>query len=159
MLDIQSINAISGILAAIGVLVGVVFAILELRNLVESRQTDIVTRIYSRTSSREHQEAWEKVRDREITNYNDYKKNYGFVEVNMICNVYDQVGVLLRRKLVDASLVQDLFGTLIKARWTKFKPLIEDGRKHLGQPDIFNSFEYLYNELQNREQRLQQIQQ
>jgi len=149
------ITSISAMVAAIGVIVGVVFAILELRNLVEARQTDIVTRISSRLSSREHQEAWEKVRDRDITNYNDYKKNYGFVEVNMLCNVYDQVGVLLRRKLIDASLVHALFGTIIMSRWTKFKPLIENGRKHHNQPDIFINFEYLYNEQQKRRQTLQ----
>jgi hypothetical protein len=45
MVDILSmvdLTSISAILAAIGVLVGVVFAILELRNLVKTGRTDLV---------------------------------------------------------------------------------------------------------------------
>lgn len=39
MLDIPSILAI---VAAVGVLIGVVLAVLELRNLVRQRQTDLI---------------------------------------------------------------------------------------------------------------------
>lgn len=65
MIDLSSINAVSGILAAIGVLVGVIFAVLELRNLVKTRQTDLVVRLYSTFGSKELQEAWEKIKTRE----------------------------------------------------------------------------------------------
>ncbi len=42
MLDIASISAV---VAAGGVIVGVVFAVLELRNLVKTRQTDLALRL------------------------------------------------------------------------------------------------------------------
>jgi len=44
MLDIPSISVM---VAAAGVIVGVVFTVLELRNLIKQRQTDLVTRLYS----------------------------------------------------------------------------------------------------------------
>ena len=44
MLDIPSISAV---VAGIGVIVGVVFAILQLRDLVKTRQTDLFMRLYS----------------------------------------------------------------------------------------------------------------
>ena len=43
MLDIPSISAI---VAAIGVIIGVVFTVLEPRNLVKTRQTDLMIRLY-----------------------------------------------------------------------------------------------------------------
>jgi hypothetical protein len=52
MLDIPSISAI---VAGVGVLVGVAFTYLEVRNLVRTRQTDLVLRLYSAFGSEELQ--------------------------------------------------------------------------------------------------------
>jgi hypothetical protein len=68
---------ISAIVAAAGVLVGVVFTVMELRNLVKQRQIDLVNRIYSSLSTREYLEAWEEFRSREITDLNEYGKEHG----------------------------------------------------------------------------------
>jgi len=43
--------------------------------------------------------------------------------------------------------------------WEKSKPVFEGARKQYDQPKWAECFEYLYNEMQKREQRLQQIQQ
>jgi len=157
MLDIPSISAI---VAAVGVLVGVTFAYLEIRSLVKTRKTDLVTSIYSSVSTREYLEAWEKFRDREITDLNGYKKEYGFVELNMVMTRLDQIGALLRRKLIDVELVQDLFGPTVISIWEKLKPLFEEEERRLGKPHVWKAVEYLYNEMQKYyEPRLQQTQQ
>ena len=157
MVDILSmvdLTSISAMLAAIGVFVGVVFAILELRDLVRTRQTDLVTSIYSTVSTREYLEAWEKFRDREITDLNEYKKKHGLIELNIVMTRYDQIGALLRRKLIDVELVQDLFGPTAISIWEKLKkPILED-EKRLGKPHVWKAVEYLYNEMQKREQQL-----
>jgi hypothetical protein len=153
MLDIQSISTV---IAATSVVVGVVFAVLQLRGLVKTRQTDILVGIYSAyLSNKENWESWEKVRDRKATSYSDYKKKYGFVEVNQICSLYEQVGVLLKRKLVDINLVQDLFGEDVERVWKMFKPIIYGSRKTMKTMHWGKSFEYLYNEMKKREQTLQ----
>jgi hypothetical protein len=54
MLDIPFI---SGIMAVAGVIVGVVFTVLELRNLVKQRQTDVVIRLSSFLDDKEIAEA------------------------------------------------------------------------------------------------------
>jgi len=54
MLDIASI---SGIVTAISVIVGVVFAVLQLRDLVRTRQTEIVNSLYSSVRTKEYLEA------------------------------------------------------------------------------------------------------
>jgi hypothetical protein len=40
---------------------------------------------------------------------------------------------------------------------TKIMPIIEEGRKRYDLPRIWTNFEYLYNEMQKREQKLQQF--
>ena len=153
MLDIPSIT---GIVAAIGVIVGVVFAVVELRNLVKARQTDVVTGLYSIMSSKEFMEAWEKVRNRgEIKDVAKYRKKYGFVEVNILYMIWMELGVLAYKKLVDINLVYDLFSGPIKAVWSWLKFAIEDTRKEYNQPQYGWAIEYLYDEMQKREQRLQ----
>jgi hypothetical protein len=60
-----SITEISAIVAAAGVLVGVVFTVLQLRDLVKTRQTDLIMRLYSRFGSERFQKTWEEVMGRE----------------------------------------------------------------------------------------------
>ena len=68
---------------------------------------------------------------------------------------FEGIGVLLRRKLVNVKLVQHLFFLPVKVTWEKMKPVIEGVRKQFNLPTTFASFEYLYNEMQKREQPLQ----
>ena len=156
MLDIPSISAV---VAATGVLVGVVFTAMELRNLVKTRQTDLVIGLYSTMGSKEMLETWEKIKTREYKDFNAYIKEYGLSEVHEVGVFYEGIGVLLRRELIDISLVDDLFSIPIKSVWEKLKPIVEWQRKQSGRPQYYEWFEYLYNEMQKREQSLQQIQQ
>jgi len=148
MLDIPSIT---GIVAAIGVIVGVVFTVLQLRDLVKTRQTDLVVRLYSTMGSREFQDAWAKFMAREFKDYNDYEKKYGWVEAYQVGIFFEGIGVLLHRKLIDIGLVDDLFTSPTKMSWEKMKPLAEAFRKLFNLPHMGEYFEYLYNEMQKRE--------
>jgi hypothetical protein len=153
MLDIPSISAI---IAAVGVLIGVVLTVLEVRNLVETRQTDLVIRLYSTFGSEELQDAWEKTQTREYKDFNAYRSEYGLREVNEVGWFFEGVGVLLHRKLIDIRLVDDLFSSPVKRAWERLKPIAEGERNQTNRPQIWEWFEYLYNEMQKREQNLQQ---
>jgi len=159
MLDIPSISAI---VAAAGVIVGVVFAVLELRNLVRARQTDLVMRLYSTYSSKEFWEAYTKFMMMEFEDFDDYKKKYaptGFPEkpeaiaFATVSVFFNGVGILLYMKLIDFNLVARLFPTAPIYTWEKMKPLIDGFRKEF-HPQLYAEYEYLYNEMKKREQRL-----
>jgi len=159
-LDIPSISAI---IAAVGVIIGVAFAILQLRDLVKTRKTDLVIRLYSTYGSREFQEAWVETLRLEFKDYHDYLKKYGatsekpvYTSVNMVAAFFEGIGILLQRKLIDIALVDDLSSSDIILTWHKMKPLVEGWRKHFNRPQISEWFEYLYNEMQKREQALTQ---
>jgi hypothetical protein len=156
VIQILDIPSISAIIAAVGVLIGVVLTVLEVRNLVETRQTDLVIRLYSTFGSEDLQGAWEKTQTREYKDFNAYRSEYGLREVNEVGWFFEGVGVLLHRKLVDIRLVDDLFSSPVKRAWERLKPIAEGERNQTKRPQIWEWFEYLYNEMQKREQNLQQ---
>jgi len=156
-LDIPSISAV---VAAIGVIIGVTLAYLEVRTLSKQRQTDLVMKLYSTFGSKEFLEARKTVMDLKFQDYSDYVKKYGqfgrFEAVSEVCMFFEGIGVLLNRKLLDISLVDDLFSPIsIKIIWEKMRPVVEGWRNQFNDPDTLEWFETLYNELQKREQRPQ----
>jgi len=149
------VTEISAMVAAAGVLIGVAYYILDMRNQTRLRQTDLIIRLYSFIANREFLEAWEKVRDREFKDTDDYQKKYGsLVELNLVYTVYQEFGMLLQRKLIGTALIEDLVGRrTVVLVYEKLKAFHEDvTRYRLGIES--SSFDYLYNEMKKREQKL-----
>jgi len=149
MVDITEISAM---VAAAGVLVGVVWYILDMKNQTRLRQTDLVMRLYAVFATEKFQkEMFTLMTDTEINDYNTFRKKYA---VNMAPTglFFHEVGVLLSKKLADIGLISNLFGPLAIGLWEKSKPITEDARKQLNSPGFGSGFEYLYKELQKRQQ-------
>ena len=161
MLDIPSISAV---LAAAGVLVGVAYYILDVRNQAMIRKTELITRLYSHLYGSEAlQRARKKVNSITYEDYDDFVKKYGApnseepipMAISFLLYVFEEAGVLLSKKLVDIDLIDQLMGEMILRTWTNLMPLIKEARKRLNRPRVWTKFENLYNELQKREQTLQ----
>jgi hypothetical protein len=156
MVDITEISAI---VAAAGVLVGVILTVLELRHLAKSRRTDSYWRIMSSFNNKEHLEALDKVLSLEFKNYDDFTRKYGnffsgkcevAVPFAMVCDLYEATGLLLHNGLLEYEIASE-FPVILT--WEKVKPIVEGLRKELRSPQYYNRFEYLYNEIKKREQR------
>lgn len=99
----------------------------------------------------------------EIKDYDDFVKKYGpilsdspaQIALTTVGNFFNEVGILLHRRLMDIGLATDLFTYGAAMIWEKMKPLVEGIRKELNQPEAAKWFEYLYNEMKKREQTLQ----
>ncbi len=161
MLDIQSISVV---VAAIGVLVGVALAILELRNISKTRQMQLVMNIYSLYTTRQFTDAWENLRTRETKDYDGYVKKHGLTDFMQVVSLFEGLGFLVHKGFLDIDLVRELMSESTKMAWEKAGPMIEDARKRLNQRKsgeyipVCQWWEHLYNELQKREQTLQQTQ-
>ena len=142
--------------AAAGVTIGAVYYILQIRNQTKVRQTDLVMRLYSTFGSKEFQGSWKRIESSEFRNYDEYVKKYGTEDYVQCAVFYEGIGVLLQKRLIDINLVDALFSAPLKFMYEKMKPLIEDNRKQFRDPRVFEYFEYLYNEMKKREQKLQQ---
>ena len=148
MVDVYQVSAV---LAAVGVLVGVVYYILDMRNQTRIRQIDLVLRLSSTLDSKEFAEAFTKIVSSNAKTADELRKECFPAELIMIGNFYERTGALLKRRLADPSLIADILA--VSEIWEKIRPWVMDVRQKTNDPYLFESFEYLYNEMKKREQR------
>jgi len=166
MVDIQTISIA---IASASVVAGVVYYSLQIRhqNLqiqqqTKMRQTDLYWRLLSTFNSKEYVEAFLKVVNLEFKDYNEFAKKYGSafsetpvqVALGMVCNLFEATGSLLYRHLIDVETVSHMLP--VSYTWEKVKPIVDGMRKELNVSPLYEWFEYLYDEMQKREQQLQQ---
>ena len=147
VVDIQTVSIA---IASAGVFAAAVYYIFQIRHQNKMRQTDLVMKLYSQFNSLEFQKIWYEVLKREAKDYYDYEKKYGWAEATTLGLFFEGIGILLRRKLIDIELVDDMFTTPIKWTWEKMKDITLEWRKVRNQPEILEWFEYLYNEMKKR---------
>ena len=158
MVDITEISAV---VAAVGVLVGVVLTFAEFRRQTKIRQTDLVWRMSQILYANDYRDAILKVLNLDFKDYEDFTKKYGpylsdsptMKALTKINALYEGLGSLVRRKLIDFELVYAVYDQPCRRAWEKVKPIIEGYRKASNLPQYLWEFEYLYNEMKKREQR------
>ena len=64
----------------------------------------------------------------------------------------DGIGLLVKQKLIDIRLVEELMGDQIIRYWDRMVPIVENARRRWNIPYVFISMEYLYHELQHQQQ-------
>ena len=157
------ITEISTIVAAAGVLAGVVYYILAMRHQTRIRNTDLIVRInpWFNISPKELLENANILLALDYKDYDDFVKKYGSLysgkpvanSVRLLLNWGDGIGMLLKRNLVDIDIVVDSYGGIVPAFYEKVKPLVEGYRKDTRNPHHYERLEHLYNEVKKREQR------
>lgn len=145
------IPSISAIVAAAGVIIGIVFTYLQLRNLARTRRTELRWRILQSINSKEFLEAAMKVMDVEFKDQKDFEKKYGFdlrIEMALVLNLFDGIGELLRKGLADYETVSSM---PVVVMWEKLIPFVEGARKAYNDPSWWANFQYFYNEAKKRQ--------
>jgi hypothetical protein len=160
MVDIYEISAL---VAAAGVLIGVVYYILDMKHQRQVTQTDLLVKVspWLNISSSELQTAVVRTLNLEFKDYDDFIKRYGKIHSDRpeqtafltVGNYFEGLGLLAKRGLVDVDLIYEFWTGDIADIWNKIKPLVEGMRKESKFPVALN-IEYLYNEMKKREQKL-----
>lgn len=157
------LTEISAIVATAGVLVGIIYYIIQIRHQTKIRQTDLLIRLYSTCNSKEVMDPAWKVSRLQVKDYEDYVKQYGplFSEnplhkaLMKVLGIYDLVGSLLYKKLIDPDLAYNVVGIgYTKMLYESLKPIILGIRKETNEPEAYCGFDYLINELTRKEQQL-----
>jgi len=135
-------------------------------DLTKARQVALAIQLnpWLRITGTEVLEGWAKSLSLEFEDYDDFVKKYGSflsgkpipMAIATISNYYEGVGTLLHRKLIDISRIEELVGG-ITLTWEKVKPIVEGFSKDFDSPMLLEWFEYLYNEIQEREQQLAKV--
>lgn len=155
--DIQTASIAS---ASASVTIAAIYYALQIRNQTKIRHTDLTMRLSSWWTTEEMVKQWLRTMDLEFKDFEDFTKKYGLpfsekpehIAVLTTVDHFDAFGYPLHRKMIDFELVRLL---PIIATWEKVKPIVEGLRERHNRP-ILTWFEYLYNEMKKREQKLQQ---
>ena len=151
----MDITSISAIVAAISIVVGVIFAILQMRHATKMRHTGLVIQLNPslRASTNDLIEA-SKILDLEFNNYEEYSEKIGKPTsdkaVATLAGYYDGLGFLLHKRLIDIDMIE-YRGRAITSTWERLRPIIIGMRKDTSLPDLFEWYEYLYNEMKKHE--------
>jgi hypothetical protein len=147
-----SIPAISVVIAAVSVVAASVFYSFQIRNQTRVRKTDLVMRLYSTWDSLEFQQAFHRVYWADFHDLDSLLESLGGQRHigSYLFYFYDQVGALLRRKLIDYDLVDDLLGNSTRQLWERVGPAIREARVRSDDPRLYEHFEYLYEEMIRR---------
>ena len=141
MVDITEISAI---VAAAGVLVGVVYYILDLRQQTKMRKTELFMRLWEFGSTDEFMGALEKVTtDLQFRDYKDFVAKYGsFLSENptqralwRVYSFFSLLGTLLYKKLLDIDFIYHFASPQhTTALYEKLKPITLGLRKDFNEP-------------------------
>ena len=66
---------------------------------------------------------------------------------------YEGVGVLVKKGLIDLNLVGELMSSHVIRFWDQMESVFKGIRERLNWPEVFQGFEYLYNEIKKYEQQ------
>jgi hypothetical protein len=161
LIDLQLMSTVS---ASIGVLAGVTNWIIRTRRAERQRQTEIETRqaqlfmdVYKLYLDPDITDAYLEIITREFESYEEYMdkhfKTRGNIDFVLVGRYFSGVGVLLKRGLIDISLVYDLLRRQFMWTWEKYEPVLQGRRKAVNDPTVWSPIEYTYNELKKYEEQ------
>ena len=162
MVDVQTVSIV---VASSGVFLAAIYYILQIRHQDRMRHLDLFMRLYSIWGREDVLKAHRRLMALKVEDYDSFVKKYGpiaseEIEPPQIYNDIDRIGwffnvmgFLVNEKIVHIKLVDELLGYWIIKNWETLKPLVYGWRKQYNIPESYQWFEYLYNEMQKREQR------
>ena len=163
MVGLTEIQTAYYMVAATGVLIVAVYYVLNMRVTLQTRQAQLFMPIYSTYHSDEYMKAYSEIMRWKWENYDDYINKYGpesnpeaYIMYRKVFGFFEGVGVLVRRRLIDPSLVDDLMSGAIVQYWERFESILLERRRRLNWPQVGEQIEYLYNEVKPIAERQRQ---
>jgi len=147
-------------LQTVGLLVGIFYYVMTLRNqqknqqvTLETRQAQLFMNIFNNFSSKEYQKDLENILAWQFNDYDDFFAKYGHDVNPEDHSIWDHnlqwmegLGVMVRRNLIDPNLVFDImYGTIISF-YEKFEPILIQFKKQWGA-DMQQDLTYIYLEM------------
>ena len=126
---------------------------------LETRQAQLLKQIHDYYTSEEYKgQAIELYFRWQWKDLEEFTAKYGpetnpeaYKLYSSVVSFYEGVGVLVKRGLIDKTLVDDLMSSSITRIWEKIAPLVAEQRKAWNWPQIAEWFEYLYGQIKEIE--------
>jgi hypothetical protein len=134
-----------------GLLVGISYYILSLRNQNRARKTQLYLQMVNKFSHPDMNDAQGKFNDLEWSTAEDFIEDWRNPERRVTLGTlgawYEGLGVLVKENLLDIRVVALLLTGLVIQFWEKILPVIEEVREEFGSPRFWIENEYLYDQL------------
>ena len=162
------IETIAFVLTGIGLTVSIVYYANVLNNAnktrelqlkaqelaIETRQAQLFMDIYRTWSSMETIRIRRELETLAWTDYDDFIQKYGVINnpdayssFQKLGAWYEGIGVLVKRKLIDPTFVDDLMSGAILWSWETFGSIVKERRVRNNAPQYYEFWEYLYDEI------------
>ncbi len=150
---LDDLKEILAVITPLAVAVGVIIALLQLRNQYRLRQIDTVMRLYSHFGDESFVRHFNRVTNWNYTTYEDYlerRTEDDYISLTVVTVFFEAMGLLLKRKLAPIDLIDDLLSGPILLAWPKAEPIWIGFRKQYGVPAAAEWFEYLHHAIVQR---------
>jgi hypothetical protein len=139
-------------LQTVGLLVGISYYLLTLRNQNRARQATLFMQLYNRFTDPNFcdraQTAWAYEWDGLDEFRSEYRSDQELrMSFNLIMNLFEGFGVLLKKGLIDGDLLYEQIPTNAYVMWDKFEPWILWVRENVGFPQFAKPWEFLAGEM------------
>ena len=158
-----SLQTVSYLIAALSFAVTCAYYIMNLNNNkknqeltlkaqqqnLETRQAQLFMQIYSSFHDKETPKTLgkflqqDKYKEFDFFNYNEEQGEL-YAEFYSLANYFEGIGVLVKRKLVDPSIVVELMSGASMRIWEQYGPNIIKSRQKYNYPQLYEYIEYLY---------------
>jgi hypothetical protein len=124
---------------------------------LETRQAQLYMGLINTFNSLEFRTQWHLVESATWKDYDDFHEKYipgsdVLTATVMHFTFFDSVGGLVRKKLIDIELVDGILAQAIVMTWRMYESIIVGDRERFQTPTMWMDFEYIYNEINKREQ-------
>lgn len=165
MVEFELVQLVFGFVTTASVVFGIAMGLMQLRDMKRTRETELETRqaqllmqLYSIYDTRDFLEDYGKVSyTMEYSNLADWNKKYGpinnlqdYASWARVGRFFDGVGILVRKGLIDPSLVTELMREVIIYNWERVRPWVNEQRSIGSNPHVWENYEYLYGEIRKR---------
>jgi hypothetical protein len=169
-MDVQTATVV---IAGIGVIIGVINSIISSRRAEQQRQTQLFMQLYNRWNTKDIAKQYGKLRYLyRLESVDDWNKLTGvdtnsqdprwsaavkeqqmdtYAEFQSMSEFFEGIGVLVKRKLIDIDVVEDLLANRIIWWWETWKLVSVGAREAIGDPKLHDHTEYLYNMMKQRQ--------
>ncbi|MHA2380833.1 MAG: DUF4760 domain-containing protein [Candidatus Thorarchaeota archaeon] len=156
------------IIPILGLTASIFYYAMVLRNQNKTRQAQLLMNLYEAYRSPELRTRINTVINQEWKDPDDFWKRYGqdtnpeaWTNWQSVAGFFHGIGVLLKKGLIDISLVEELLANIVLVSWVRMEPIVREfrdtwsfkfeGRGRSERHKMYSGFEYLYNELLKRE--------
>jgi len=150
MVDIIDISAM---VAAAGVVVGVVYYILDIRHDKKAREMELCRLVTSDLATEQGMKRYAIMMNMEWKDYEDFMEKYGYSNPEMFSKwtsqflIWENLGVLIKSKVVTAEKLYDTGGVGPILGWEKFKDIIQRRRDVAWGQDFWSNAEFFAREM------------